>query len=479
MPKTPDEIWSDDLLGRRGDARLLIGYIESLSDRDLLRSRGHAYTIAVDANYGIGKSFFLRRLSEEISINHPVAFIDAWTDDLADEPLIAIIATLKTALTPTFRRATHRRKWEDFIEKSGKVVGVTALGLLKRGAGLLITLPAADAVAAILSPTSESERDIIDSKVSDASTGAVDDLADTLRVAPSRLKERIAEFEAGQLAIQDMKLSLAAVIKSLETGNMSPPIVIIVDELDRCRPSYAVELLEVIKHLFDVPGIVFILGVNGDQLSHSIRSAYGEGFDGAAYLKRFISRQYRLSEPDFRQLVTYLLDKCGVSDDHFYAISKSINGRFRNTVTLTDVFCLYAKELDISARELYSLFDILETSIAIAGNNKLLLPYLLPKIVSQIRGSEIKDRDWKNSGVDFILGREETKLNQKLLYNAYDQISRLDNDSLFKVCNTNEGYVYETAFSTTDQSGLGYNALADFRNYDDLVRAVSRFIHNT
>ena len=48
-----------------------------------------------------------------------------------------------------------------------------------------------------------------------------------------------------------------------------------VDELDRCRPSYAVELPEVVKHLFTVDGVVFVIAVNRAELTHSIRALYG------------------------------------------------------------------------------------------------------------------------------------------------------------------------------------------------------------
>lgn len=75
-------------------------------------------------------------------------------------------------------------------------------------------------------------------------------------------------------------------------------MIVIVDELDRCRPTYAVELLEIVKHLFNVPGIVFVLGVDRGQLASSAAKVFGTGVDADGYLRRFIDLECALPEPD-------------------------------------------------------------------------------------------------------------------------------------------------------------------------------------
>jgi hypothetical protein len=72
------------------------------------------------------------------------------------------------------------------------------------------------------------------------------------------------------------------------------PLVVIVDELDRCRPLFAIGLLEKIKHLFEIPGIIFVLGVDRTQLGHSIKSVYGQEMDVDGYLRRFIDLEFLL-----------------------------------------------------------------------------------------------------------------------------------------------------------------------------------------
>lgn len=64
-------------------------------------------------------------------------------------------------------------------------------------------------------------------------------------------------------------------------------LVVFIDELDRCRPSYAMEMLESIKHYFDDDRIIFVVSVNKEQLIHTITRYYGDGFDSTAYLNKF------------------------------------------------------------------------------------------------------------------------------------------------------------------------------------------------
>lgn len=67
------------------------------------------------------------------------------------------------------------------------------------------------------------------------------------------------------------------------------PLVFIIDELDRCRPDFALDLLERIKHVFSVPGIVFVLVYNGEQMREHIRCRYGNDVRADVYLNKFIS----------------------------------------------------------------------------------------------------------------------------------------------------------------------------------------------
>lgn len=78
-------------------------------------------------------------------------------------------------------------------------------------------------------------------------------------------------------------------------GTGHSQLLIIIDELDRCNPTYAVKMLERIKHYFNCPGVSFLIGANLKQLSNTINNYYGKQFDSERYLKRFFDLHLKLS----------------------------------------------------------------------------------------------------------------------------------------------------------------------------------------
>jgi len=81
------------------------------------------------------------------------------------------------------------------------------------------------------------------------------------------------------------------------TGDLpAKKIVVVIDELDRCRPDYALSMLEIIKHFFDVNNVHFILGVNLAELENMARARYGEKLDARNYIGKFVKVNLRLPE---------------------------------------------------------------------------------------------------------------------------------------------------------------------------------------
>ena len=68
--------------------------------------------------------------------------------------------------------------------------------------------------------------------------------------------------------------------------NSDERVLLIVDELDRCRPSYAVELLEALKHFYNNSKLSILVVTNNRQLSYTIKKYYGNDFDGYGYLNK-------------------------------------------------------------------------------------------------------------------------------------------------------------------------------------------------
>ena len=92
-------------------------------------------------------------------------------------------------------------------------------------------------------------------------------------------------------------------------------MVLFIAELDRCRPDYAVQLLEQVKHFFSVPGIVFVLSIDKVQLCNAVRGFYGsEHIDSNEYLRRFIDLEFALPVPDTGVFINYLYKYFGFNE---------------------------------------------------------------------------------------------------------------------------------------------------------------------
>lgn len=83
---------------------------------------------------------------------------------------------------------------------------------------------------------------------------------------------------------------------NLKNLSSEKKIIIFIDELDRCRPDFAIETLEIVKHYFDIPNIVFVLSLDIEQLSHSIATCYGQNMDSSGYIRRFIDFQVNIPQ---------------------------------------------------------------------------------------------------------------------------------------------------------------------------------------
>ena len=117
-----------------------------------------------------------------------------------------------------------------------------------------------------------------------ATSAAIEELENLFETA---YKKKIEAEKEEQQVFDRFKNALTEIAaKNLEADK---PIVIIIDELDRCRPTFAVQIIERIKHFFDVKGLVFVLMINKSQLEAAIKGVYGAETDAGRYLDKFIN----------------------------------------------------------------------------------------------------------------------------------------------------------------------------------------------
>lgn len=104
-------------------------------------------------------------------------------------------------------------------------------------------------------------------------------------------------------------------INLLKALSKNKKIIFFIDELDRCRPIYAIETLEVIKHFFNVDNMVFVFALDMEQLSHSISTIYGENMDSEGYLRRFFDLHFKIPAPTVSEYVDFLFEQHNLDID--------------------------------------------------------------------------------------------------------------------------------------------------------------------
>ena len=265
-----DNPFKHDLLGREKPVEILTHLIGSVEGPCVL---------AIDAAWGTGKTTFIRMWSKYLrNENFPVIEFNAWENDFAGDPFVALSAEL----TDGFREYVDESLAEKMQNVASEVLQWIVPGAIR---GITASTP----------------------------------LGGLGEIFASYAEERLSKYQATKDSVKAFKKSLKEIACELmkpRDGQPGRPLVVIIDELDRCRPSYAVELLEVAKHLFAVDNIIFILAVNRSQLAHSIRALYGSAFDaegGSAfdaegYLRRFFDLDFQLPDPDRKAFINALLD---------------------------------------------------------------------------------------------------------------------------------------------------------------------------
>ena len=141
-------------------------------------------------------------------------------------------------------------------------------------------------------------------------TGVLDEIEKEFHTYVKRAKdsgviteEIFPEYAMFCDAIRRLKEYLECVVK--KTGKF----VIMIDELDRCRPTFAVQTLEIVKHLFNVEGIIYIFSLDIKELSHSVKVVYGNDFDAIGYLGRFFNYISILPHGTIGQVIRYYFEE--------------------------------------------------------------------------------------------------------------------------------------------------------------------------
>lgn len=469
-----------DLLDRESEIVAIKNYVEAFHQQGRYQI-DVASTLAISGEYGEGKSFVLEKLRERMS-DHSTAFVDCWSDDLSNDPLIALCVAVEDAFNSKLKKDEHSSKaLKTFRKNAGQLAKEVGKGAFIRILGLAITHTVAESVTEQLSQaTDHSDLESSDLDLSDAIEKG---LARDEEASVSTYSRRSDEFRQSKALLADIRESLCELVSIAEDSGENLPLVIFIDELDRCRPDYAIDLLESIKHFFSVPGIFFILALNRAQLAASISGAYGPSFDGDAYLRRFIGRTYFLRTPSFEAIIEDWIQRNGIPLSKWVIPRAYDRGPRVNEVGPARVLNSLAHATGISTRDLKFVLDRLQVAAAITSSVRIDLTFYAAKTIHREFFSSktpifvdwVKNLHFPNlvfAGYD-VHGKLRS-VNLRSYIEAREAHQSLDREQFFAKLNNNE-LSANIAQSIFDSAGHPTPELGHPFNYDALVNTVGHF----
>ena len=433
------------------------------------------FVLNLNGSWGTGKTEFLKRMyTHLLSEDYPCIYIDAWESDFSKEPLTVVTSELINQLKAFNSDINGEQSLKEVKKSLMRALKGTAVGL---AGGLTKYL------------------------IDDGTVGA-SAMHEWLNDDSFDYMDLLTEEHAAQVnAIVKVRENLTSLAKVLEsTYSINLPIVILVDELDRCRPTYAIEMLEVIKHFFKTERFVFVIATDTEQLSHSISAVYGENFNSNQYLKRFFDRKATLPEPDIGAYLDALKINYPESSDlilfpriHASGLTNSIN----KTITFL------SEGYDLQIRDIDQLTNKFLACLRLAGDSKasvskvqyLNFPALLIGLIEYEKHQDVYNKrtkfdvhssNMKNPNVKIsndltlqkfvdtsmhnitfrVLSSEYCNMNDKLLNSPNDLYGMIQSESSLEY----KSFLQNTADNIAAYEGGGSSC--SYWSWDDMKRAI-------
>jgi hypothetical protein len=366
--------------------------------------------IALDGPWGSGKSTFIKMwLGLLRQNNFPVIYFDAFVNDHIEDAFTAIAGEV-IALADE-NDAEGNTSFKDKAVNASKVLLKSGLKIGVKG----LTL------GALNQEDLEDLKSISGDIAKEASEITDKYLKDQLE---NHTKER-AMFDEFRSSLEELSSNLSKNI--FEKNNhktdgdaeeiLNPPnrpLIFVIDELDRCKPPFALALLEKIKHFFSVKGVNFLLVTNLDQLKNCVKYSYGnEDEEAKEYLQRFYhlatNLPEKLNRPGHEDIINFLR----ILFDNFPKYSDDPTGN-NYCDELIECFSEIALTKDLSLRTIEKISTHLALFIATTNINEYRDPYLLaclctlkivdPEMYSKAKNNELTFLEFENF---FSLSRRE------------------------------------------------------------------------
>lgn len=284
-------------------------------------NRETPYVLLLEDNFGMGKTHFLTRFTKFLMQNNiDTIYFSAWENDYLSDPFLSF----SKEVLKYFNNVSLKKKAKEVFVSTTKSMGKLILNLAK-----------STNVSAGFKPLGVGvEMGVDNEKV----IKAIEDLFD--------------DFKQKKDSIQLFKEELKIFIENLDNKKL----VLIVDELDRCRPDYAMKTLEVVKHFFDIEGLFIIVPSNESSLNHCVEALYGinqnKDNDVEWYLSKFFDGREPLYKPDYKKIVEDFNFQIKLKDVIDSQKLLGSGNRYNSLNTLKEKLAYYAEKMQLTIREM-------------------------------------------------------------------------------------------------------------------------------
>lgn len=338
-----------------------------------LNAKG-GYVLAIDAKWGEGKTTFIHKLILDLKKEKQLIpiYYDAFANDFSNDTFLSIGSTVYEGVKEHYEGGEDEFKQAQQIEHLKTVTKNTAIELVKVGTDLGIKALTGGLVGA------KELTDLSTKFINDSTFGTLELDVDRKFNAYKELKSRISDYMGALESI----------------GSNDEKVVFFIDELDRCRPDFAVEVLEKIKHLFPAKNVVFVLCYNKSQLIKIISNVYGVSEDDSyKYLEKFVHIEAPLPSPNLeneseslRQIFDEFISQFNVDLARLSVEPEHIKNKFVELCSIS--------RLNLNLREIERAFSYVSFCMATLSEDAAsqLLTSLLVAAMCRVKSDDLYDK---------------------------------------------------------------------------------------
>lgn len=357
----------------------------------ILNGYSEGFVLAINNKWGEGKTTFVKMWQQSLkNQKYQTVYFNAWENDFENDPLTALMGELKV-----LTKKSTEPQFQNVLKKAA---------ILSKHIGPAV----AESIIA----------KYIDTKVlKEALIGATKGFSDIF-------ENEVNEYAEKKKNISDFRIELGDFIAKTSLGK---PLVFIIDELDRCRPNYAVSILEQIKHFFSVPNIAFVLSIDKIQLGNAVRGVYGSDLiDADEYLRRFIDIEYSIPQPEGDTFYKYLF-KHYAFDDFFQSTERLGSRQLQNDKeNFLNICKLLFFNSDASLRQQQKIFTNARIGLRTFGNNHYVIPaaflylnfikIIHPNFYNEIRNKKLNLVDFQKSFLRTVQNKYTKDTERQLMW---------------------------------------------------------------